>query len=115
MLCVFKTPGIKKFKDGYRIAAREGQPVYAPDIYEEELARLGGEVFDESPEPVEEPAVEPVIGFIEAFEQLVEKNDLSDFNQSGEPKVAAVREIVGADVSRADVQEAWAAFQEEAE
>jgi len=97
----------------------KGEPTRVPVAMERDAAAIGciradGADIDTS-EPV--PALKPVVQGVErqddlyaAFEMLIERNDSKDFTGQGVPSVKAIEKIVGFDVDRTEVLEAWGEY-----
>lgn len=95
-----------------------GKPTNVPPFMEKEIIAIGGERLDGEIVDVldKEPEVKPPLTDTEreaalfvAFDLLIESNITTDFTGQGVPSVKAVEKIVGFDVDRVEVTQAWAA------
>lgn len=104
---------------GQSVQFVKNQPVDVPALLEKEARSIGAERVDgDNPDVLdaETETVAPMTSgertdqITTAFELLIERNDPKDFTGAGVPSVKAVEKIVGFDVDRAEVVEAWAAY-----
>jgi hypothetical protein len=104
---------------GHTISFVKGEPSWVPPIIEKDAIAIGAERADggaTDPLGPEKEAVKTISGeelktqMFTAFELIVEKNDAKDFTGQGIPSVKAVERILGFDVDRSDVVQAWTEF-----
>jgi len=97
----------------------KGEPTNVPPYMEMDAVFIGAEAVDKktpSLVPPEEKVVDTPEGedrqsqILTAISMLVEKNDASDFTGSGSPTVKAVEAILGFDIDRSEVVDAWKKF-----
>lgn len=97
----------------------KGEPTLVPSSMVRDVIAIGGVRADGSDVDMSEAAVvtKPVVVGVErqdelfaAFGLLVEKNDSKDFTGQGVPSVKAIEKIVGFDVDRTEVLEAWGEY-----
>lgn len=98
------------------ISFYKGEKTFVPKHMEREALAIGAEIVDgEAPDPLGPEKVLPAIPagedrreqIIAAIEMLVERNDSSDFTGSGSPSVKAVARLLGFDVERSELADAW--------
>jgi hypothetical protein len=101
------------------ISFLKGEPTHVPPFMEKDIIAIGGVRADGAEVDAIEPAptLKPVVEGVErqddlyaAFEMLIERNDSKDFTGQGVPSVKAIEKIVGFDVDRTEVVEAWGAY-----
>lgn len=105
---------------GHSVSFSKNIPTFVPSIIEREALSIGAERVDGArpdmldPEPpAQRPPMTPddVRQQIKtAFALIVERNDPKEFTAAGVPMVKAVEKLIGFDVDRSDVIEAWAEY-----
>jgi hypothetical protein len=104
---------------GHIISFVKGEPAWVPPIIEKDAIAIGAERADGGSTDLlgpEKEAVKTISGdelraqMFTTFELIVEKNDPKEFTGQGIPRVDAVERILGFNVDRADVVDAWAEF-----
>lgn len=94
----------------------KGEPAWVIPPIEKEVIALGAvRAEGDTPSLIEEPktvvqapmGIERQEDLYAAFDMLIERNDSKDFTAQGVPTVKAIEKIVGFDVDRMEVVEAW--------
>ena len=97
----------------------KGEPTNVPPEMVKDIIAIGGIRADGEQVDTSEPvaAVKPALVGIErqdalyaAFALIAEKNDPKEFTGQGVPTVKAVEKIIGFDVERMELVEAWTAY-----
>lgn len=104
---------------GLSVRFEKGQPTYIPDVLAKEAVGIGAECVDGEvdvlgPEPIEEPELtldERKLKMFDAFKVMKERDVRTDFTGQGLPAMKAVEKLVGMNLDRAEVDEAWAEYQ----
>lgn len=101
------------------ISFTKGEPTNVPSYMVMDAVAIGAEaVGAETPSLVPKDNVVPEAPqgderqsqILTAISLLVEKNDASDFTGSGSPSVKAVEGVLGFDIDRSELVEAWKKF-----
>jgi hypothetical protein len=101
------------------ITFTKGQPTNVPPYMEMDVVAIGAEAFDKTTPslvPQDEDEARSPEGedrqsqILTAISLLVEKNDASDFTAMGSPSVKAVEGVLGFDIDRSELIEAWKKF-----
>ena len=103
---------------GHSIEFKKGEPTFVPRIVEKDALAIGALPVDgETPNVLMSEELAPRYTpdeqhelMIQAFEQIVARNDSKDFTGSGVPSVKAVERVCGFSIDRADLNAAWAEF-----
>ena len=108
---------------GHSIAFVKGEPVYVPPgPIELEVAAIGAERVDgDQPDLVPAEQVEKEEMSLEdlevlmrsAFEELIAKNDPTDFTGAGIPTVKAMEKIVGENMTARQIADLWQRVKQE--
>lgn len=101
---------------GHTISFEKGQPTYVPPECEKEVVAFGADrVVGDNPDVLPEDVVVEEVPqgsdreamLNAAFEQIEARNDTKDFTAQGVPTIKAVEKIVGFNVEKAEVLDAW--------
>lgn len=104
---------------GFTVAFKKGEPTFVPQMIEREVRAFGAERVDGNNVDVLDPETKVVSDptgddrealLVAAFDELVERNNSKDFTGSGAPNMKAVEKIVGFDVDKTELVEAWNAY-----
>lgn len=101
------------------ITFTKGQPTNVPPFMEMDAVGIGAEAVEKATPSLVPPEDKVVVNpegeerqaqILTAISLLVEKNDASDFTGSGSPSVKAVEGVLGFDIDRSELVEAWKKF-----
>lgn len=101
------------------ISFAKGEPAWVPPHMERQATAIGAMPVSGDGIDLLEKEVEAVITptgndrtdqMYAAFDLLVERNDAKEFTGQGVPTIKAVEKLVGFDVDRSELVEAWHAY-----
>lgn len=96
----------------------KGEPTWVVPLLEKEVIAIGAvraegdtpSVLEDAKSVAQAPSgVERTDEICAAFDLIIERNDSKEFTGQGVPTVKAIEKIVGFDVDRGEVVDAWAA------
>jgi hypothetical protein len=105
---------------GLSVRFVKGEPVFVPPTIQADAVAIGAVCVDGEVDvlPKEEDEEAPLtpdelkILMFAAFDQLVKRDGRGDFTGNGLPSMKAVEQIVGRNLDRADVTDAWREYQQ---
>ena len=108
---------VLRSKLGHSIAFIKGEPTHVPNELANECVHIGAEQLDGETIVTSDETIAPRKDFdelfglmIESFKEIVMKNDPDDFTGQGIPKVAVIERMIGENLSKHQVVDAWQKF-----
>lgn len=102
---------------GHSFQFKANEPQAVPDVAVDDVIKIGGVFYNKEEQKIlvdEPPSIEvPAMGFareqkiFDACVELINKNSNEAFTPGGKPKLDAVKEIVGFDVDRKEVNDVF--------